>query len=274
MDRQMVSSAVGVHVGFKRGNNEDNFFCNGRYLNEADRETPVLYEDNCGDGLQFYAVFDGMGGEALGEEASLIGAQALGKYQGMLGEMAYHDLDKYITMYVNEACGLIRDRVAQTGGHRIGTTVALLCLEGSRAHCYNIGDSRIYLIRDNEMAGITVDHNYSMLLNQKVKKGVITKEEADSHPKREALISYIGMGGVKYIDVNPNPFKLENGDYIVICSDGLYRSLEETEMKNIILSSQLDVSGTANELISRAICKQKKNQDNTTVVLIKYLDSG
>jgi len=155
-----------------------------------------------------------------------------------------------------------------------GTTLASVIIVDNKLYWASVGDSRIYLIRNNEMAQITVDHNYAVVLDQKVRQGRITKEEAESHPKREALISFVGMGGVKHIDLNSKPFQLLNGDYIVICSDGLYRSLNNEEIKSIIISSQVNITGTANTLVNRAIRKQIKNQDNTTVVLVKFLDSG
>jgi len=214
---------------------------------------------------------DGMGGLSGGEIASNLCANNLYK------DFHTVDVSENAAGFLKAAIDKLDRQVSDLKDENqkplnAGTTLACIIIIDNKMYWASVGDSRIYLIRGNEMAQITVDHNYQLLLDQKVKKGIITKEQAQTHPKREALISYMGMRGVKYIDMNSTPFQLKSGDCILICSDGLYRCLEETEMKNMILNSKKDMTDVANELISKALSKQKKNQDNTTAVLVKYLD--
>ena len=155
-----------------------------------------------------------------------------------------------------------------------GTTLASVVIDDDQLYWAAVGDSRIYIIRNNEILCITKDHNLLMLLNEKVKRGEITWEEADSNPKKEALISYIGIGGVRYVDMNSKGFKLLHGDYIVLCSDGLYRSLSENEIKQVVCDFGKETQQTAEALTNLALSKNLKNQDNTSVVVIGYQNSG
>ena len=122
------------------------------------------------------------------------------------------------------------------------------------------------------MVCVTTDHNYAMVLEQKVKKGLISAEEAKANPEREALVSYMGMGGLEYIDINPNPLELLDGDCILLCSDGLYRALSAEEIKSVIDSFD-DTQTVAEALTAAALAKGKRNQDNTTAVLLRYVEN-
>lgn len=151
-----------------------------------------------------------------------------------------------------------------------GTTLVSVAISDGRLYWISVGDSRIYLIRNGKMLCITHDHNYSMILNQRVQKGQLTKEQAESDPQKDALVSYIGMGGVKYIDINSKPFVLSDGDCLILCSDGLYRTVEEVEMLRIMTAPNNDMRSAAKELTDLAISKNKRNQDNTSVITIQF----
>ena len=155
-----------------------------------------------------------------------------------------------------------------------GTTLVSVVIDDNLLYWASVGDSRIYIIRGNDILCVTKDHNYLMLLNEKVKRGEITQEEANSNPKKEALISYIGIGGIQYIDMNGRGVNLFDGDYIVLCSDGLYRSLSEEEIKRVVSNFGRETQQAAEALTSLALSKNLKNQDNTSVVVIGYQDSG
>lgn len=151
-----------------------------------------------------------------------------------------------------------------------GTTLVSVVINGGELFWAGVGDSRIYIIRGNEILCITEDHNFLKLLNERVKRGEITQQQADSNPKKEALVSYIGMGGIKFIDTNNKPFQLLNGDHIVMCSDGLYRSLSEEEIKQVVIKNENATQVAADELTALAIGKNIRTQDNTSVVVISY----
>ena len=133
-----------------------------------------------------------------------------------------------------------------------------------------MGDSRIYIIRGDEIAQVNAEHNYYMMLKNRVEAGEITEEEARNDPSKEALISYIGIGGVELADINQEPFSFENGDLIVLCSDGLYRILNDEAIKLIVRSCSENIPLAAHMLVNTATENRQNNQDNTTAIVVKY----
>jgi len=259
-----VSSAVGVHTGLLRENNEDNFYYNGIYLKESNREIPVVYSENRESSIQIYAVCDGMGGEEYGEVASLIAVETLTKYQHMLNTINYHDFDKYIRMYISEANNLIYEKSRQTGGKRVGTTIALLCIEFNNIYIYNIGDSRVYLLHGRKLRQISEDHTQAM---RSVKMGIATKQEAKNHPHRNKLTQYLGIAPE---ELAIKPFKYQTkakpGDLFLICSDGITDMLEDDEIENI-LKQRKPERAIVTELIDKAM--KKGGRDNITAMVLR-----
>jgi len=237
------------------------------------QDATKVYVDNLhSNSLKTIAVLcDGMGGLNGGELASNLCVEKI--YEDFYAADVLENVSEFFKSSIQNldrlVCGMTDEQQKPVNA---GTTLASIIIIDNNLFWASVGDSRIYLIRNNEIAQITEDHNYMMLLKERVKRGYLTQEEADTHPKREALISYIGMDGVKYIDANSKPFKLEDGDIILICSDGLYRTLEDDEILHIIQSQQSEMNTAARALTELAIGKGKKNQDNTAAVLIKYRD--
>lgn len=259
-----VLSAVGVHVGNVRENNEDNFYYNGIYLNETNRETPLVYSEKRESNIQIYAVCDGMGGEEAGEVASLIAVETLTKYQEMFNTIKYHSFDKYIEMYLSEANNLIYEKSKKNGGKRIGTTIALLCVEGNDIHVYNIGDSRVYMLHRKRMKQISEDHTQAM---RSVKMGIMTKKEAKTHVHRNKLTQYLGIAPEE-MKVKPYQFKTKaaRGDVFLICSDGITDMLEDNEIENI-LKQRKSEKAIVIELIDKA--RERGGRDNLTAIVLR-----
>lgn len=211
---------------------------------------------------------DGMGGMNGGEIASRLCVDKLfesfrnldiaGKVPAFLRYMV-DELDKAVYNLTDEKGRSLRS----------GSTLTAIIIEGKNLYWLSVGDSRIYLKRGSEIVCVTVDHNYGLLLEQKVKKGLITREQADSDPEKDALISFMGIGGVQYIDQNPNPVELVDGDCVLLCSDGLYRVLS-TEDISAIIDSFPAPEIAAEALTTAAVGMGKCNQDNTTAVLVRY----
>ena len=94
----------------------------------------------------------------------------------------------------------------------------------------------------DDMVCVTKEHNYLMLLNKQLEEGTIDEEEYAREVKRgAALISYLGMGNVNLMDANPNPLPLEDGDIVVLCSDGLYKALSDAQIYEIISKNADDL---------------------------------
>lgn len=213
---------------------------------------------------------DGMGGLTGGANASALCSSIV--YAG------FHDLKVDVAIpefykSVIERADIAVKNMKGADGNAIvgaGTTLVSVIIDNGILYWASVGDSRIYIVRGDKIICITKDHNYLMILNERVKNGEITKEEADSNPQKEALVSYIGIGGVRYIDMNVKPVVLADGDKLVLCSDGLYRSLSDSEIKQIIIEYGNDVQAAAQALTDIAIGKNYRNQDNTSVVVVAY----
>ncbi len=216
---------------------------------------------------------DGMGGMQGGEKASGLSAELL--YRAFVEVDCSDNVPQFFRAMVGlldkEVCALKDDNGVPI---RAGTTLACAVLVGTELYWVSVGDSRIYLLRDGKLLRLTKDHNYKMILDERVKRGLLTQEAADSDPKRDALISFIGIGDPQYIESNQTPFLLQNDDCILICSDGLYRTLREDEILSIVSAAGDDMQAAAAGLTKAAIEKRNRNQDNTSAALIKYIGSG
>ncbi len=155
-------------------------------------------------------------------------------------------------------------------GRGSGTTMVSCIVEDNRLYWASVGDSRIYIIRRRQMQQVTRDHNYWLKLQEKVAAGEITPEEARASRNKEALISYLGMGNVSLMDINTQPFELQYGDMVMLCSDGITKTLPDAQIKEIILADAVQPERKAEALVDAATHANSHSQDNTSVVLIHY----
>lgn len=226
------------------------------------------------NGKAIAVLCDGMGGLSGGAKASAMCSSIV--YDAFHSDKVFPSIPAFYKSVIfdsdDEVCLLKNDDGSKISGS--GTTLVSVVIDDDKLYWASVGDSRIYIVRGDQILCITKDHNYLMLLNEKVKRGEITEEEAQSNSKKEALISYIGIGGVRYIDMNSKAFQLSSGDYLVLCSDGLYRSLSEREIKEVVCNFGNETQHAAEALTELAMSKNIKNQDNTSVIVIGYQDSG
>lgn len=213
---------------------------------------------------------DGMGGLKGGEIASKLCAEKIfvdyysdNNFDNPLDFLCY-EIDK-VDMLV---CDLTDEK-----GELLNSGATLLCVivENDVFYWASVGDSRIYLIRNDEISLLTRDHCYYLELLQKVDDGLISIQEANEHKDKDALISYIGMNGVSIVDTSEHAIPFENDDIILLCSDGLYKSLNDEEIKEIVIEHKDNINLAANILTERAVDKRPFGQDNTTVILIKNI---
>ncbi|MDR1571432.1 MAG: protein phosphatase 2C domain-containing protein [Clostridiales Family XIII bacterium] len=210
---------------------------------------------------------DGMGGMENGGDASRLVVEALAsslpEIRGCEDIHAFfHDAIRVLDAEIS----------ARYGSGSSGTTLTAAVVEGNRLYWASVGDSRVYILRGKEMVQVTRDHNYMLKLQDEVSRGLITGAEAEADPKKEALISYIGAGSVDLIDSNREPFTLISGDIVLMCSDGLTKSLSDEEIADIICEHYGDVRETARLLPLYAFDRGDGSKDNTSVILIQYLE--
>lgn len=220
---------------------------------------------------------DGMGGLSGGEIASKLCADTLYNafYSVNFDSNDDNDISSFYEYLIREMDKDV-NKLKDSNGMPLnaGTTLISTIIINDKLYLASVGDSRIYFLRNNVIQCLTLDHNYKMILDRKVKNGLITEKQAQTDPQKDALVSFLGIGGIKYIDINQKPIELIDKDYIVLCSDGLYRTIKEQEILKTVTGFGDDMQAAAEALVNAVIKKKKRHQDNISVIAIKFLDSG
>ena len=223
------------------------------------------------DGLQLFAVADGMGGHAAGEVASQLALEVFSKVvrAGEEGVAAFRatpesrDAKREVLRLLEDAAHAACAAVFEAGRadeakRGMGTTLSALLAVGSQAFIAHVGDSRIYLVRGDKTHQLTQDHT---LQNELLKRGRLTAEEIGRVKQRNALTRAIGV--YANVDVDTLDFDILPGDRILLCSDGLYSYLNKGELASIL-------EGPATDAPQRliALANQRGGHDNITVLLL------
>jgi serine/threonine protein phosphatase PrpC len=201
-----------------------------------------------------FAIADGMGGAQAGEVASRLAAAAL-KESGVEtgGEERIYDL-------IQEANRRVYDRSSTdptTSG--MGTTITVALVEDGDVAFGHVGDSRAYLIRQRKMEQITEDHS---LVNELMKSGKLSREEAESHPQRSVITRALGTD--PDVDVDTFTIAAQAGDVFLLCSDGLTDMLSEDEILGLVEQNSSDIDAALKALVKAA--NRSGGEDNITVV--------
>lgn len=157
------------------------------------------------------------------------------------------------------------------GDNKSGTTLVSATITGNRIDWLSIGDSRLYLFREEEVIQLTRDHTLKNYIERnKNNPELIASLGPIDEMKLDALTSYVGMNGVTFYDINTKTCELKSGDYILLTSDGLYKGLEDEEIKNII-NQYGDLKEIGDVLLEKTRANCQGMQDNTSFILIKYI---
>lgn len=251
MTEFVIDKAWLTDVGRKRRHNED-------YVGHFE---PTDAEDLTSSG-RLYIVADGVGGGANGEVASEYAVEkVLHEY--------YHstepDLGERLQMAIQSAHADLFDHVEQHPEmRRMGTTLVGAIVHGEELIIGNVGDSRAYLIRNGEIRQITRDHS---LVAKLVEEGSITPEEAKTHPRRNVVLRSLGIDSKVHPDIFEG--KLQLGDQIVLCSDGLTRHLSDDEILKVATRTRVDRA--ASQLVEMANVRGGK--DNISVMLLRCTEA-
>lgn len=214
-------------------------------------------------------VCDGMGGLEGGEMASSLAVESLAG--AWFAEPDLENIPDFLekqAVIADEKVFLLKSEKGEK--LNAGTTMVAAVIREKELYWLSVGDSKIYLIRRNEILSVCREHNYRLTLDRLLAEGSITEEEyAKEEPKAEALISYLGMGQLPMMEINRQPFLLEDRDIVLLSSDGLYRSLSEEEILEIVKEGQDNMQKAAEMLTKRALGEKQKGQDNTSVVVMQ-----
>ncbi len=250
-----IEAACGSSIGKVRHNNEDNFLFDGSCLPQNNRgQMPPLNLYGAFEGDVCMAVFDGMGGMDYGEVASATAAEHI-KQLTQNRNFLPEELED-ACLQANRA---VWDAQTALGSHHVGTTLAMLCFHKDRVHAVNVGDSRIFGLREDRLIQISSDHTDEAYMKA---KGIVGR--------KPHLTQYLGMDPG---EVRLEPYLatgiLQAGDVYLVCSDGLTDMLDNDTIRQL-----LTVSGTAAACVENLISAALENggRDNVTVIVCRVLE--
>lgn len=236
-----ISSATSV--GKIRAVNEDSFF-----VSEIGTH-----------GATLAVVADGMGGHNAGEVAS---AETVNTLKDLIVETNV-PIKELLLQAIQCANNSVYKMSKKTPTlHGMGTTVTACVIKGDKVTAAQVGDSRLYLIRDAEITQITKDHS---LVEMLLESGEITKEDAKHHPQKNVITRAIGTESSVEADIYE--FSLKKDDILLLCSDGLVNMVEDEKILSLITKSD-DFDALSDVLVKEA--ETAGGHDNITVVLIKF----
>ena len=236
---------------------------------EGDRDEQ---QDDCGlfmaCGAMLAVVADGMGALARGGAAARLAVAQAGREAGeLLREGETYDTMKAALESIN---GEVYRQIDNHGVMGMsGTTLCAAAIRRDSARFFWCGDSRAYRWRDGKLTRLTEDHVYASYLREMVAEGVMSEADARSHPKRSHLTGYIGMRALEDYSIMAGPIEMKKGDGLLLCTDGLYKCLNEGELRRCMGGRSTFAS--AQTLIGLVARKRLKGQDNATALVIKWI---
>ena len=248
-----------THAGRIRKENEDNYNLNGRLTSTGDLKKGSAFVQSMSEPFHL-SVCDGMGGESYGEIASGIAVETIAAHSQNVYESG-EDFSYAISNCLDDANNRICAEIAAKG-KRMGTTLAAVYAVGGRVYCVNIGDTRVYHYSNGILEQISFDHTHAQTI---VDAGQVSQDNINRIPDAKRLTRHLGVfpeeGGlspnISVID------DIDDGDVILLCSDGLTDMLDDGEITEI-LSNGENAQTVASKLIRRAL--EKGGKDNITVM--------
>lgn len=243
-------------VGRRRKNNEDYF---------------GIFEAH-----QLFVVADGMGGHAAGEVASSTAVQALAEFVALTAKETDitwpWGVDPSLSLVANRLKTAVRFgnqkvldlSLTQADYEGMATTIVGVLFEETTAHIAHVGDSRLYLVNASGIKQVTTDHSWVL---EQVALGVLTNDQARSHPLRNVVTRAIGAAPDLNVDVVAHP--MAPGDTLLLCSDGLSGMVLDADLGKIVAANP-DPKKAADLLIAEA--NAHGGEDNITVLIVKRDD--
>ena len=207
---------------------------------------------------------DGMGGMEHGDVASQTAVRAI--------------LDAYATKKPEESIPAALERSAREANRRVieaalnlglhegvGTTLAAAVIHERSLYFLSVGDSAIFHVHQGQARMVNRPHIFANLLDAAVAGGKLSRAEAEQHPEREALTSFIGIHVLEEIDRNTEAWPLVQGDTVLLASDGMYRTLDPAGISACLTGHP---QSWPRALVERTLARQRPGQDNVSVVSI------
>ncbi len=241
--------AARTDVGMIRSGNEDNFTV-----------------DTSGT-RGIFIVADGMGGHAAGEVASEMAVQIVQRELSTVRDLDSDDVVQLVASALKLANRAIHERtLTEVDKQGMGTTASVLLLAGARYLIGQVGDSRVYLLRESSFSQLTKDHSY---VQEQVDAGYLTPEQARYHPYSNVITRCVGAGS----DVEPDIYRgeVKPGDTFLVASDGLTGMVDDRRLAQL-LSSRAEPERKVHALIAEA--NGRGGLDNITAIIVQVIETG
>lgn len=248
--KDMIQVGFKTDTGKRRKNNEDALF--------------IIPE------LKTYIVADGVGGHKSGELASRTAVSGIAEYMKANSFQQIEEeeeLKEYFLNCLRKVNEKIYNMSKESPEHNgMATTLVMIYIKGSKAYVVNVGDSRAYIVRNGEISKITEDHTY---VNELLKNGTITEQEAEVHPQKNMITRALGGD----LDVYPDFFQVNvlKKDLFILCTDGLYGEVSDEKICQLAATATT-MSSLSKELVKLA--NENGGNDNITVVCLKIGTGG
>ncbi len=209
-----------------------------------------------------FVICDGMGGHNAGDVASELAVESVGKVCNQKYYPNPFEALEEAMIISNET--VYNYSVGNDYLFGMGTTMVLLLIRDDKVYYGHAGDSRLYLYKNHILDQITTDHSY---VQQLLQKGLITRKEAEEHPRRNEITNGIGLSKKFDPEISPKALIPQNDDYLLLCTDGLTNMLSSEEISKV-----LDGAQNLNEKASKLIGKANRNGglDNISVQIIRF----
>jgi protein phosphatase len=211
-----------------------------------------------------FVVADGMGGHAAGEVASLMAVETLERELTSVRDLGDSNAAERVTEALRLANRCIHDRtITEVDKQGMGTTASVLIVSGSRYMIGQVGDSRVYLLRDGALQQLTKDHSY---VQEQVDAGFLTPEQARYHPYSNVITRCVGASP----DVQPDIYQgdVRIGDLFLVASDGLTGMVDDRRLQ-ILLMSRAEPERKVYSLIQEA--NGRGGLDNITAIVVQVV---
>ncbi len=240
----MIKTFSVTNIGRKRKLNQDYVYTS----EEAVGHLPNLF-----------IVADGMGGHKAGDYASKLAVSTMVEEIAESEERKPESLLRKAIEAANTVVKKSAEKSLELEG--MGTTVVAAAFEGRTLSVANVGDSRLYVVGSRGIRQITRDHSW---VEEMVRRGGLGREEARNHPDKNIITR--AVGAEDYVKIDFFSVELEEGDMILMCTDGLTNMLDDEEIR-MILDGARDIVEKAEELVRRA--NENGGKDNISVVVIE-----
>ncbi len=248
--RCRIDGSVATDVGCQRDHNEDR-------IEFFEPDDPLVR----GAKGAFAIVADGMGGHLAGGLASGLAVEVARRAYYQEQGLGRDALQIALEQANREIYAL---SITDEAYHGMGTTCTALVLGDTHAYCAHVGDSRLYRVRDGQICLMTEDHS---LVREMVKAGILSPEQARSHPNRNVISRALGVRPSVELFTWPEPVELLDGDTFVLCSDGLHDPVSEDEIRAACAAA--DPAAACRMLVDLA--KQRGGYDNISVGVIRVV---